>query len=181
MEVDQESGTSRLRGPDPPISTSCAFIYALVLIFFPPSFNLQRDTRASYLPSITSRVYAPNIFILGEGAIRKWQVSTDEGEYEFFQRRIRIIERNGRRKGFVLFFFFFVELWRNIFVLSRLFACIFFFCLFFLSLLEGKKKKNDLSSFCLFVCLTYFKKYIYRYLQSYPRHISRSSFPIDRA
>lgn len=177
MEVDQESGTSRLRGPDPPISTSCAFIYALVLIFFPPSFNLQRDTRASYLPSITSRVYAPDIFILGEGAIRKWQVSTDEGEYEFFQRRIRIIERNGRRKGFVLFFFFFFCQ-----IVEKYFRLVSFVCLhFFLSLLEGKKKKNDLSSFCLFVCLTYFKKYIYRYLQSYPRHISRSSFPIDRA
>lgn len=63
--MDQESGTSRLRDRDPPISTSCAFIYALVLIFsllrsISNEARVARDR--SYCRS--PRVHALNIFIL---------------------------------------------------------------------------------------------------------------------
>ena len=74
--MDQESGTSRLRDRDPPISTSCAFIYALVLIFsllrsISNEARVARDRSYRRSPRVcTLLIY---LFLRGR-AIRKWQV-----------------------------------------------------------------------------------------------------------
>lgn len=152
--MDQESGTSRLRDRDPPISTSCAFIYALVLIFsllrsISNEARVARDRSYRRSPRVcTLLIY---LFLRGR-AIRKWQV---------------VVLTRGNRNSFK-------EIVEKYFRLVSPVCLHFFFLVVFL----GKKKKFVLISF---VRSTYFKKYIYRYLQSYPRHISRSSFPIDRA
>lgn len=153
--MDQESGTSRLRDRDPPISTSCAFIYALVLIFsllrsISNEARVARDRSYRRSPRVcTLLIY---LFLRGR-AIRKWQVVVlTRGNRNSFNE---IVEKYFRLVSPVCLHFFF-------------FGCFF----------REEKEQFVLISF---VRSTYFKKYIYRYLQSYPRHISRSSFPIDRA
>lgn len=157
--MDQESGTSRLRDRDPPISTSCAFIYALVLIFsllrsISNEARVARDRSYRRSPRVcTLLIY---LFLRGR-AIRKWQV---------------VVLTRGNRNSFN-------EIVEKYFRLVSP-VCLHFFFFFWLFYYERREEKEQFVLIS-FVRSTYFKKYIYRYLQSYPRHISRSSFPIDRA
>lgn len=127
--MDQESGTSRLRDRDPPISTSCAFIYALVLIFsllrsISNEARVARDRSYRRSPRVcTVLIY---LFLRGR-AIRKWQVVVlTRGNRNSFKE---IVEKYFRLVSPVCLHFFF-------------FGCFF---------TKGGKKKNNLSSFRLFV------------------------------
>lgn len=124
--MDQESGTSRLRDRDPPISTSCAFIYALVLIFsllrsISNEARVARDRSYRRSPRVcTLLIY---LFLRGR-AIRKWQVV--------------VLTRENRNS--------FNEIVEKYFRLVSPVCLHFFFLVVFLG-----KKKNNLSSFRLFV------------------------------
>lgn len=124
--MDQESGTSRLRDRDPPISTSCAFIYALVLIFsllrsISNEARVARDRSYRRSPRVcTLLIY---LFLRGR-AIRKWQV---------------VVLTRGNRNSFNE-------------IVEKYFRLVSPVCLhFFVLVVFLGKKKNNLSSFRLFV------------------------------